>query len=267
MVKLRMYQVDAFADRVFRGNPAAVVPLNQWLDDSQLQGIATENNLSETAFFVPKNDKYHLRWFTPTEEVPLCGHATLAAAFIIFTVLKPSKNSVRFDTLSGELGVDRDGELLILDFPSRPPQSCKAPTVLIEGLGQKPEEVLKTSMDRNYYAVFNTEEQILALQPNLMQLEQLHPYGVVVTAIGNTSDFVSRYFVPSYGIPEDPVTGSTHCALVPYWSNRLGKTKLFARQVSKRGGELNCELLDNRVAIGGKAVQYLEGDIYIGSNF
>ena len=263
MVKLRMYQVDAFAEQVFRGNPAAVVPLDQWLGNSQLQEIAAENNLAETAFFVPNNSKYHLRWFTPTEEVTLCGHATLASAYIIFTTLEPLRNSVKFDTLSGELGVDRDGEILTLDFPSRQPQLCEAPTVLLEGLGQKPEEILKTGTDTNYYAVFNTEEEILALRPNLMLLEQLHPYGVAVTAMGKTSDFVSRCFAPSYGIPEDPVTGSIHCALIPYWSNRLGKAKLFARQVSKRGGELYCELLGDRVAIGGRTVKYLEGDIYI----
>lgn len=159
--------------------------------------------------------------------------------------------------------MNRNGDILTLDFPSRPPQSCDPPKALLEGLKQKPKEVLKTDLDTNYYAVFNSEKEVLTLQPNLTLLEQVHPYGVVVTALSKKSDFVSRYFAPSYGIPQDPVTGSIHCALVPYWSNRLGKTKLFARQVSKRGGELHCELLGERVAIGSKAVKYLEGDIYI----
>jgi len=264
MLKLRMYQVDAFASEVFRGNPAAVVPLDKWLPEYQLQGIATENNLAETAFFVPTTEgKFHLRWFTPTQEVPLCGHATLASAYVIFTDLHPSWQSVRFDTLSGELGVGRRGEVFVLDFPSRLPEACEPPANLLQGLTEKPVQVLKTGVDTNYYAVYEHEEMVSRIKPNLMLLVQLHPYCVVVTAPGAQSDFVSRYFAPSYGIPEDPVTGSIHCALIPYWSKRLNKSRLLAKQISKRGGELYCELLGERVAIGGKAVKYFEGDIYL----
>ncbi len=264
MIKLRMYQVDAFSSEVFHGNPAAVVPLDKWLPDDQLQGIAIENNLSETAFFVPVTaGKFHLRWFTPTAEVPLCGHATLASAYVIFTTLHPSWQSVRFDTLSGELGVERRGEIFVLDFPSRLLKPCEPPLNLIKGLSAKPVEVFRTGLDTNYYAVYESEDIISHIEPNFLLLAKLHPYGVVITAPGEQSDFVSRYFAPSYGIPEDPVTGSTHCALVPYWSKRINKTTLLAKQLSKRGGELYCEMLGERVAIGGKAIRYFEGDIYL----
>ena len=264
MMKLRMYQVDAFSNQVFRGNPAAVVPLDKWLPDYQLQGIATENNLSETAFFIPTTEgKFCMRWFTLTQEVPLCGHATLASAFVIFTALHPSWQSVCFETLSGELGVERRGEIFVLDFPSRLPEPCEPPIDLLQGLTEKPVEIFKTRLDPNYYAVYEREHTIAQIKPNFMLLAKLHPYGVVITAPGEQSDFVSRYFAPSYGIPEDPVTGSTHCALVPYWSKRINKSTLLAKQISKRGGELYCELLGERVAIGGKAVKYFEGDIYL----
>ena len=261
---LRMYQVDAFATKVFSGNPAAVVPLRQWLDEAQLQSIAAENNLSETAFFTPKDDHYQLRWFTPTQEVRLCGHATLASAFIVFTVLEPSRASVTFHTRSGRVEVKRDkGDLLTMDFPKRLPKPCAAPAQLLNGLSHEPREVLATDEDTNFYAIYDNEPEVRSMRPNLPLLEQLHPYGVAVTATGDGADFVSRYFAPSYGVPEDPVTGSIHCALVPYWSKRLGKSQLHARQVSRRGGDLFCEDLPDRVLISGQAVKYFEGDIYI----
>lgn len=263
MVKLQIYQIDAFTDRVFQGNPAAVVPLQRWLEDAVLQAIAAENNLSETAFFVPQGDRYHLRWFTPVQEVRLCGHATLASAYVIFNFLEPDRRSIQFETLSGELGVIRSDDLLLLDFPCRSPQPCEVPPGLIEGLGRTPQAVFRTPADTNYYAVFEQEADLLALQPDFVQLSQLHPYGTVVTAPGDRSDFACRYFAPSYGIPEDPVTGSIHCGLVPYWAQRLGKTQLVSRQVSARGGDLYCELQDERVAIGGKAVPFLVGEITI----
>ena len=263
MLRLTMYQVDAFANKLFQGNPAAVIPLEKWLSDAQLQNIATENNLSETAFFVPHDDSYQLRWFTPTHEVPLCGHATLAAAYVIFNHLKPSLRAIRFETLNGNLGVRKHKEMLVLDFPSLQLHPCEAPEYLLEGLGVEPKQVFKTIEDTNYYGDFDTEKEILMIKPDLGLLEKLHPFGVVVTAPGERSDIVSRYFAPGAGIPEDPVTGSTHCGLIPYWSKLLGKNKLFARQLSKRGGELHCELLGERVSIGGQAIQYLEGTIYI----
>lgn len=263
-MQLRMYQVDAFATKVFSGNPAAIVPLRQWLNDAQMQSIAAENNLSETAFFAPKDDHYQLRWFTPTLEVLLCGHATLASAFIIFTVLEPSRASVTFDTRSGMVEVKRKhGDFLTMDFPKQIPKPCDAAAQLLDGLGGDPREVFTTDDATNFYVVYDTEHDVRSLRPNLPVLEQLHPYGVAVTAIGDEVDFVSRYFAPSYGVPEDLVTGSIHCALVPYWSKRLGKSQFHARQVSKRGGELFCEDLPDRVLISGQAVKYFEGDIYI----
>lgn len=263
MAKFTMYQVDAFANQVFQGNPAAVIPLEKWLSETQLQNIAMENNLSETAFFVPNDDGYHLRWFTPTHEAPLCGHATLAAAYVIFNHLKPHLQAVRFDTVSGKLGVKKDEGMLVLDFPCLALHSSEAPEALLKGLEAQPKQVFKTLEDTNYYAVYDNEEDILALEPNLNDLTTLFPFGVVVTAPGEKYDFVSRYFAPGAGIPEDPVTGSIHCGLIPYWSERLGKKNLLAKQVSKRGGELHCELLGERVSIKGKAVQYLKGTIYI----
>ncbi len=262
MQTLKLYQVDAFASDVFRGNPAAVVPLDAWLPDATLQNIALENNLSETAFFVPTDAGYHLRWFTPTHEVPLCGHATLASAYVIFEHLQPESSQVRFASLSGPLGVQKRADgFMVLDFPRIDPQPCNAPDALLAGLGKAPQAVLKTAGDTNYYAIFESEAEIATLQPTLGQFEALDPYGVVITAPGDTADFVSRYFVPWAGIPEDPVTGSIHCALTPYWAVQLGKTNFAAKQLSQRGGELHCELQGDRVLIAGRAVQYMEGTI------
>ena len=263
-MRLKIYQVDAFAVNVFSGNPAAVVPLENWLEDSILQSIAEENNLSETAFFTLKNGHYHLRWFTPKQEVSLCGHATLAAAFIIFTMLDTLSSSVKFETLSGVLEVKKSvhGYFDIV-MPKHIPISCEAPVNLIDGLNHEPREVLLTKSVHNYYAIYNNAQEIRSIEPNLLLLESLHPYGVVVTAPGDEVDFVSRYFAPSYGIPEDPVTGSNHCALIPFWSKKLGKQKLVAHQISKRGGELRCEELQHQVLVSGRATLYLKGEIII----
>ena len=261
MKQLKMFQIDAFASVVFRGNPAAVCPLTNWLSDELMQAIAAENNLAETAFFIQNGNNYDLRWFTPRYEVDLCGHATLASAFVIFTALEPTRNSVQFNTRSGPLWVKRNGDLLTMDFPSLTPTICtNPPALLLEGLGKTPQEVLLTKS--NYFTVFASEDEVRTIQPDFRLIEQLHPHGVVVTALSKDADFVSRYFAPSYGVPEDPVTGSIHCSLVPYWANRLGKTQLYAKQVSNRGGELWCEALQDRVTISGRAVRYFEGDIY-----
>ncbi len=263
-LKRALYQVDAFTNRVFGGNPAAVVPLDAWLAEGQLQAIAAENNLSETAYFVPlPEDRFHLRWFTPVDEVPLCGHATLASAHVILNLLQPDRQSVRFETLSGELVVKRGDNQLVMDFPQRMPASCKSPPELARALGVTPEQILKTDRDPNYYAVYPDEATVIGIRPDMALLGKVDAGGICITAPGKTSDFVSRYFAPKFGIPEDPVTGSTHCALIPYWAERLGRKKLFARQVSARGGELHCELRGDRVAIGGNAVLYMVGEILL----
>jgi PhzF family phenazine biosynthesis protein len=258
-MNIQYFEVDAFAKKPFEGNPAGVCPLEKWLDDVTMQNIAAENNLAETAFFVPRGDDYDLRWFAPEVEIDLCGHATLASAFILFTELGRKSNAVRFHTRSGPLIVTRTGDVLTLDFPSRPPKPCAVPEGLIRGLGRKPIEVLKA---RDYFALFATADEVRALKPDFALLGALDEK-VIVTAPGVDCDFVSRFFAPTAGVPEDPVTGSAHCTLIPYWSARLGKTKMFARQLSKRGGELFCELAGDRVLIGGKAVLYSRGQIEI----
>jgi PhzF family phenazine biosynthesis protein len=261
MSNIRMFQVDAFADRLFTGNPAAICPLDHWLPDSTMQSIAAENNLAETAFFVREGDSYHLRWFTPAIEVDLCGHATLASAYVIMACLQPGLESVSFHSRSGELIVRRDGDLLALDFPARPPQHCDVHPRLIEALGTVPLEVLAA---RDYLVVYQNEEQVRTLQPNMELISILDRFAVIVTAPGNGQvDFVSRFFAPAHGVPEDPVTGSAHCTLVPYWAKRLGKNRLHAQQVSKRGGDLFCENRGERVTIAGKAVLYLDGSIRV----
>ncbi len=259
-MKIPLYQIDAFTSQVFSGNPAAVCPLDKWLDDETLRLIAAENNLSETAFLVKKTDHYQLRWFTPEVEVDLCGHATLASAFVILNHLDPSSNSVSFETKSGKLAVIQDNELLWMDFPSRPALKIEPPKDLIRGLEIQPEAVFYS---RDYLAVYQSEDVVKSLQPDMHLLKKLEGLGVIATAPSKEADFVSRFFAPKVGVPEDPVTGSAHCTLVPYWSERLEKNELHAFQVSKRGGELFCENAGNRVKIGGKAVRYLEGAIYI----
>lgn len=257
-MKLHQYQIDAFTRRVFGGNPAAVCPLERWLDDGVLQAIAAENNLSETAFFVPEGDGYRLRWFAPLGEVDLCGHATLATAYVLFEILGRNGDEVRFQTRSGTLTVRRDRERLVMDFPLQPPRSCAPPEALSAGLKQTPLAVLAAA---DYLAVYATEEEILALQPDLRELERLDLRGVIVTAPGRDVDFVSRFFGPKFGIPEDPVTGSAHCTLAPYWAQRLQRHRLTARQLSARGGELECELQGERVLLYGQAVRFMEGEI------
>ncbi len=264
MKRLKIYQVDAFADSVFQGNPAAVCPLEHWLDDGILQAIAQENNLAETAFFIPRDNGFHIRWFTPTQEVPLCGHATLASAFTIFTELEPGLQSIQFESRSGPLQVTRKDSLFEMNFPAYAMTPCpNPPSNLLNGLMGQPQEVYVFEDDPNYYVILENEDGVKDIVPDLNLFEQLHPYSVVVTAPGDRTDCVSRYFAPSYGIPEDPVTGSIHCALVPYWANRLQKSKIHAYQASQRGGDLFCEYLGERVLIGGHAVKYLTGTVYI----
>lgn len=260
-MKIPYYQIDAFASDRFIGNPAGVCILEKWLPNDTLQKIAFENNLSETAFLVSRHDHFELRWFTPAIEVDLCGHATLAAAFVIFKCFAYAEMSVRFQSKSGLLSVVQSGELLILDFPARPPVFCDPPETLIRGLGHQPVEVGRSV--RDYVAVFSKAEEILALKPDWLILGQLDCLGIMATAPGEEVDFVSRFFAPRAGVLEDPVTGSAHCTLIPYWAARLGKQKLVAWQLSKRGGELFCKDAGDRVKIGGKAVLYLEGFINI----
>lgn len=259
-MNLPMFQVDAFTSRRFCGNPAAVVLLETWLSDDILQAIAAENNLSETAFIRPEGGAFGLRWFTPEVEVDLCGHATLAGAFVLFEEGLVEGDSVGFESRSGRLTVARDGDLLTLDFPARPPAPAECTDDVVMALGDRPREVL---VARDLLAVFETEDEVVSLQPDFDGIEALDAMAVIATAPGREVDFVSRFFAPGVGVPEDPVTGSAHCTLVPYWSERLGKRNLHARQVSKRGGELLCEDRGDRVAIGGRAVMYLRGAISI----
>ncbi|MBP2290940.1 PhzF family phenazine biosynthesis protein [Azospirillum rugosum] len=268
-MRLPIYQVDAFADAVFTGNPAAVVPLESWLPDETLQAIAMENNLAETAYFVRSGegrsgDGYDLRWFTPTVEVDLCGHATLASAFVIATILEPGRERIDFTTRqAGVLTVTRSGDLYTLDFPCRPPEPlAEAPAGLLEALGgPKPVALLKS---RDVLVVYEDAAAVSSLAPDMAALAKIEGFAVNVTAPGSGGvDFVSRFFAPGQGIPEDPVTGSAHCTLIPYWAARLGKDRLEARQISARGGALSCELAGDRVKIGGRGVLFLEGAIHI----
>jgi PhzF family phenazine biosynthesis protein len=259
-MQIPIYQVDAFTSRAFGGNPAAVCPLDEWLPDATMQSIGNENNLSETAFLVPNGDRYHLRWFTPEFEIDLCGHATLASAFVVFTHLRPDLQQVAFDTRSGELVVKREAAgLLSMDFPSRPPQQGDSDPRLAQALGGNVKSIL---LSRDYLAIYETEEEVRALKPDMNLLAQTDRM-TIVTAPGREVDFVSRFFAPSAGIAEDPVTGSAHCTLIPYWADRLGKTKLRALQVSRRGGELWCELKGDRVTMAGHAIEFMRGSIQI----
>ncbi len=259
-MRIPIFQVDAFAGRLFTGNPAAVCPLETWLPDETMQAIARENNLSETAFFVAEGDGYRLRWFTPAAEVDLCGHATLASAYVLMNPLALERDSVCFQTRSGELAVKREGDLYALDFPARPPAACEVHPRLVEALGAEPVEVLAA---RDYLVVYESEDQVRALRPNMDLIAEVDHFAVCVTAPGRTHDFVSRFVAPAKGIPEDPVTGSAHCMLIPYWAARLGKTELRAFQASARGGELWCRLCRDRVQIAGRAVLYMEGVVHV----
>jgi predicted PhzF superfamily epimerase YddE/YHI9 len=257
-VRVPIYHVDAFADRVFAGNPAAVCPLERWLPEGTLLAIAAENNLSETAFLVPEGDGYHIRWFTPEMEVDLCGHATLASAQVVMETLRRGQGSVTFRSRSGDLLVTREGDLFFMVLPRHPPERCEPPLSLLRGLRRAPVQVLRS---RDYLAVFGAEEEVRALEPEMEPLRALDAEGIIATAPGREADFVSRYFAPRSGITEDPVTGSAHCALTPYWSVRLGKRELRALQVSRRGGELLCRDRGDAVVVAGRAVRYLEGTI------
>lgn len=270
-MKLTIYQVDAFAEKVFKGNPAAIIPLEHWLDDVLMQQIAMENNLSETAFFV-KNDSpgtagkeeadYHLRWFTPTFEIDLCGHATLASAYVIKNFIDPPVKEIRFSTQkAGMLRTICDDGIYTLDFPSRPPEITETPKQLFAALGIG--TAIEVRKSRDYFVVLPNEEAVRNIEPHFELLKELEGVGVIVTAKGHIADVVSRCFYPKAGIPEDPVTGSAHCNIVPYWSEQLGTTKLKCEQLSERGGKLDCELSGDRVLMGGKCTLFMKGEVYL----
>ena len=257
--RVKMHQVDAFAERAFEGNPAAVCPLAEWLPEATMQAIAAENNLSETAFTVPRGKDWELRWFTPQAEVKLCGHATLATAWVLFDE-DPARELLRFHTKSGELSVRRRGETIELDFPALPGERARMPAAQLAGLGREPAEVWRNA---DYWlAVYGSEDDVRALRPDMRALAE-DSRGFVVTARGREADFVSRMFAPCVGIDEDPVCGSAHCLLTPYWAERLAKSVLVARQVSARGGTLHCTLAGERVRIAGRAVRVLEGTLFV----
>ena len=259
-MKLDIYQVDAFAEKVFEGNPAAVCPLEEWVSDDVLQKIAEENNLSETAFFAPEDQGFKLRWFTPAAEVDLCGHATLAAAYVLYEHLGYSGSEITFSTRSGDLIVKRAAQGLSMDFPASMPEPVPSPDNLVAGLGQEPKEVLAAF---DYIVVLESEDEIENLHPDFSKWLDLDLRGVVVTAPGNHVDFVSRCFFPKLRINEDPVTGSAHCELAPYWGEKLGLNNLKAKQLSKRTGLVECVLAEDRVILSGNAVSYMQGQIII----
>ncbi|MEL1241775.1 PhzF family phenazine biosynthesis protein [Flavobacterium flavipallidum] len=258
---MKIYQIDAFTKEVFSGNPAAVCPLEEWISSSIMQKIAAENNLAETAFYVKNGDMYEIRWFTPTVEVDLCGHATLAAAYVLFNFENHTDNLIQFySERSGNLTVTKEGDLLSLNFPADEFEAIPLTPQITEGLNIKPIQAFKGKTD--YMFLFEKEEEILNLTPNFEQLSKLAARGIIVTAKGETSDFVSRFFGPRSGINEDPVTGSAHTTLIPFWANELNKTKLSAIQLSERKGYLDCELLRDRVRISGYAICYMMGTIF-----
>ena len=259
-MELRLLQIDTFTDVVLGGNPAAVCPLDAWLDDPTMQAIAAENNLSETAFFVPEGEGYNLRWFTPNVEVDLCGHATLAAAFVVFEELKPNTKRVDFATKSGRLTVVRAGADLVMDFPAQPATPVRPPELLVGALGEPPIEVLAGA---DYVAVFENATDVAQLEPDLGMLMQLDRRGVVATAPGDDSDYVLRFFAPKNAVPEDPVSGNVQTALVPYWSHKLGKPRMTVRQLSARGGAMVCEDHGERISIAGRAVRYMDARISV----
>ncbi len=256
-----IYQVDAFTGHLFGGNPAAVCPLESWLPEETMQAIAAENNLSETAFFVLGEAKNELRWFTPTLEIDLCGHATLASAFVVFQFLRPELSEVRFETRSGQVGVTREGERLELDFPANPATPLELDPAVAEALGCEPLEMFHG--EHYTMVVLNDEAAVRGLAPDIGALAGLDHNAFIVTAAGAEADFVSRFFAPKLGVGEDPVTGSAHCMLAPFWAERLGRNPLRALQVSTRVGELFCEVRGDRVGIAGRAVLYLEGRIRV----
>lgn len=257
-----MYQVDAFTDVLFRGNPAAVCILESWLPDATMQAIAAENNLAETAFAVPSPEGYGIRWFTPETEVALCGHATLATAHVLFSAREEGMSLIRFQSRErGRLEVSKAGDWLVLDFPADPPEEIEMPKGLVNALGSAPESCWKGLTD--YMVVYRSEEDVRALRPNYHLLNQIPVRGIIATSTGRDHDFVSRFFAPNCGVPEDPVTGSAHTTLTPYWAKALGKTQLTAAQLSPRGGSLRCTHKGKRVLIAGQAVTYMKAEIYL----
>lgn len=259
-MEISLYQVDAFASKVFEGNPAAVCPLEHWLPDGTLQQIAEENNLSETAFFVKESHGYALRWFTPEEEVDLCGHATLATAHVLFTHLGFEETKIVFSTRSGELIVEKTPAGYSMDFPASMPKLVEPPEGLVEALGVTPKAVY---LAFDYIVVLESESQVSEVTPDFAILSKLDHRGVLITALGEECDFVSRCFFPSLRVNEDPVTGSAHCELAPYWAKQLGKTQLTAKQLSKRSGIVHCDVTESRVILSGSAVDYLQGKFKI----
>ena len=259
-MKLDIYQIDAFANNVFEGNPAAVIALAEWLDDSLMQSIAAENNLAETAFFVKEQAGFRIRWFTPTVEVDLCGHATLASAYVLYQKLAYQAASLTFNSRSGPLTISQDAGRYVMDFPTQTCQPCEVPNGLAEALAC---EVNTCLNNEDYLVVLDTEQELLNLQPDFSRLAELDLRGVIVTAPSLKYDFVSRFFAPNVGVNEDPVTGSAFTKLIPYWAQRLGKGVLSAKQVSQRGGEVFCQMRGDRVLIGGSAVGYMKGCIEI----
>jgi len=259
-MEIPLYQIDAFASKLFEGNPAAVCPLDAWLPDATMQSLAAENNLSETAFVVPQGDGFHIRWFTPLSEVDLCGHATLATAYVMFNILGYGKDRIEFDSRSGPLAVSRDRGWLVMDFPAQPPVACDIPAEIVEAFEAAPVECLKSE---DLIVVFDRESDIESADPDYELLKKLEWRGVVITAKSSRYDFVARFFAPKYGIPEDPVTGSAYTQLAPYWASRTGSKKFSVKQLSARGGELRCEMVGDRVYISGQAVKYMEGKIEV----
>jgi PhzF family phenazine biosynthesis protein len=260
-MKIEIFQVDAFTDKLFSGNPAAVCPLKDWLPDSTMQKIASENNLSETAFFIPEEDHYHIRWFTPATEVDLCGHATLATAHVIYCHLEQKKaNLIQFNSKSGLLFVRKNGELITMNFPVAKLQKVEPPVEIVQAFRMKPIETWKAD---DYLILLDSQAAIQSASPDFNLLCSLKSRGVIITAKGDSVDFVSRFFAPGVGIDEDPVTGSAHTMLTPFWAQRLGKNEMTAKQLSRRGGTLFCRLLNDRVDISGKAVTYMTGIISV----
>ena len=258
-MKIPIFQVDAFTSDIFKGNPAAVCPLKEWLPDKMMQNIAMENNLSETAFYVEDNGIFYIRWFTPKAELDLAGHPTLATAHILLSEFQNDNKELTFKTKVGDtLKVTINENLYLMDFPSRPPKRINEIDLLYEALGKKPIEILA---HRDLIAVFNNQDEILSINPDLEKLKKIDFPSVVITSLGDNSDFVSRNFAPKLGIPEDPVTGSSHCELIPYWSNKINKKEMIALQVSERGGKIYCTYKDSRVLLGGEAVTFLRGEI------
>jgi len=259
---LTIYQVDAFADKVFKGNPAAVIPLEAWIDDGLMQQVAMENNLAETVFFVKTDAGYHIRWFTPEFEIDLCGHATLASAYIIKNFLEPHAEEINFSTQkAGIVKASAKDGMYTLDFPSRIPEQCEIPGKLFPCLGIN--NAVAVLRSRDYFVVLPNEEAVRNVEPDYTLMKKLDAIGVIITAKGHDADVVSRCFYPGAGIPEDPVTGSAHCNIVPYWSEKLGKKKLFCQQISPRHGDLQCELVGDRVLMSGKCVLFMQGEVYL----